>query len=214
MHNAIQVRHEAARGCGRRKTGGMHLVLHGRSAQCGKLPIPLTVCKCCGAGFKFSRAPQWIDIPEEIWRDIKCKKPSFANNSCKNCPLSAGYETGPALMIWVGEKYYPTPRSFELESEGQGISRRIKSVPKDFVVGETWVLLAHRKAVVTPNPPEIGVEPVLSPGIFTMFKPSAIEIVVTGDEPEEVIDGYLKRGLTPVIVKSEQLELEAEEDDE
>ena len=50
-------------------------------------------------------------------------------------------------LIWVGEKFYPTPQDFCAEAEKMGISRRIPAVPNDFVLGETWVWLAHRKAI-------------------------------------------------------------------
>ena len=33
------------------------------------------------------------------------------------------------------------------EASKMGVSRRITAVPRDFVVGETWVLLGHRKAI-------------------------------------------------------------------
>jgi hypothetical protein len=33
------------------------------------------------------------------------------------------------------------------EAARMGVSRRITAVPRDFKVGETWVLLGHRKAI-------------------------------------------------------------------
>jgi hypothetical protein len=106
---------------------------------------------------------------------------------------------GRAGLLWIGEKFYPIVADFSLEAEMDGISRRITQVPRGFVAGETWVLLAHRKAIVGPY--EIGQEPTFTPGIFRVFRPERIEVVVDGTEPDEVIEGYLKRGLTPVCVQ-------------
>jgi hypothetical protein len=63
-----QIEHK--RGCGYRKPGGMYLVSLGIGRDCGKLPIPLTVCPCCGAGIKFSRGFTWIS--DEIIKNAPC----------------------------------------------------------------------------------------------------------------------------------------------
>jgi hypothetical protein len=110
--------------------------------------------------------------------------------------MSRAYETGPALLIWVGSVFYATPEEFTRESRIMGISRRIARIPKKFVVGETWVLLAHLNAIDAA--PIMSVHPDWRPGIFAMYRPSRIEIVVTGDETYDEIEDYLKRGLTPV----------------
>jgi hypothetical protein len=39
------------------------------------------------------------------------------------------------------------------------------------------------------------------PGIFRLFQPDRVEVIVTGNEPDEVIEDYLKRGLSPVKVE-------------
>lgn len=194
MHPAIRIVHDQKRGCGYRSTGRMYLVSDGKTRSCGKLPIPLTVCPCCGQGIRPSRAPQWLEHPERLWFDRECQ----VGDQCKTCPMGRWYETGAALLIWVGEKYYSTAVDFIKESAAMGISRHINAIPRGFVVGETWVLLAHRKAYDA----AIGItpEPNWQPGIFGMFKPTRIEIIVTGEEPHEVIEGYVKRGLTPVCI--------------
>ncbi len=79
-------------------------------------------------------------------------------------------------LIWVGEMFYKTPRAFLKEAAEQGISRRIRSIPRDFKLGETCVWLAHRKAVE-------GVD--MTPGVFYAFLPQRIEYIVKGDETEE-----------------------------
>jgi hypothetical protein len=50
-------------------------------------------------------------------------------------------------LIWIGEQHYKTPQEFMREAAQMGVSRRIVAVPKDFKIGETWVLLGHRKAI-------------------------------------------------------------------
>lgn len=223
MHAGITVVNEGARGCGFRKVGGMYLVSDGPVSGCGKLPVPLDAlnvfeCPCCGErtqlppdyGIRLSRAPRMLHNPELLWRGLPCAS-SGRNGMCTTCPLSNAYETGPALLVTVGETYYATPEDFAKESRQMGISRRIPQVPQGFVVGETWVLLAHSKAIskveMQDRDPETGqlyMEPkpvtVYSAGVFSMFRPRRIEIVVDGTEPDEKIDDMLKRGLTPVLV--------------
>jgi hypothetical protein len=102
-------------------------------------------------------------------------------------------------LIWVGEAFYPTTSAFNAEAHEVGLSRRITTVPHGFVVGETWVLLAHRKAIQKEET-AIGKPPEFIPGIFRIFRPASVEIVVSGDEPDAVIEDYIKRGLSPVKV--------------
>jgi len=111
-------------------------------------------------------------------------------------------EIGQAGLIWIGESHYPTVRHFQEEAERMGISRRIRSVPKDFVLGETYILLAHKKAIINEGEvPEYIGEVEYSPGIFRIFRPTRIEVIVDGTEDDDVIEGYLKRGLVPVLIE-------------
>jgi len=202
MHSGIQVRRDFERGCGWRKEGGIYLVSDGDSRGCGRFPTPLEVCPCCGAGFKPSRTPQWIDDPGRILFQYPCQ-----GDCDPTCPFSAERTLDPAILLWIGEKFYKTPQDFLRESGVQGISRRIQHVPKDFKVGKTWVLLAHRKSI------DVGGvfddNPSWTPGIFAMFRPTRIEIVVTGNEDEKTIESYLERGLTPVVIEHNQPDSES-----
>jgi hypothetical protein len=215
LHPGIDVRIEGVRGCGTRKKGGTYIVSGAPAGTCGKLPVPLdrlNVCPHCGkplpkdfGGLKPSRAPKMIMEPELLWRDIPCEG---AGEKCLNCPLSNAYETGPAVLIWVGEQFYPKPEDFIRESREMGISRRIPAVPKDFVLGETFVLLAHTKACPRPVDREengqIAMIPRFEydPGVFSIFRPTAIERIVDGTESSEEIEALLKRGITPVYIKN------------
>jgi len=203
MHQSIRVRKEGPRGCGWRKTGGLYMMSEGEGTFCGRLPIPCGTCPCCNRGIKPARGWSWIDADEVIRAAPPCKihhKPE-----CLNCVINqmTSQEIGQAGLIWIGESHYPTVRHFQEEAERMGISRRIRSVPKDFVLGETYILLAHKKAIINEGevPAYVGEEVEYSPGIFRIFKPTRIEVIVDGTEDDEVIDGYIKRGLVPVLIE-------------
>lgn len=202
MHSAVQVRSERRRGCGWRKVGGLYLVCDTLSIGCGRLPLEMKVCPCCGRGVKPARGWTWVD-GMELFRqaDKDCKDKGSA--TCEGvCPLSDELmiHLEPCGLIWVGESYYPTVSEFEREVSDMGLSRRINAVPRGFKLGETWVFLAHRNAVLL-NRPEFGDEPDWAPGIFRMFRPEAVEVIVDESTSDETIEGYLERGLTPVLVQ-------------
>ncbi len=194
---------ETARGCGYRKKGGLYLVTNGVRAQCGKLPIPLTVCPCCGAGIKFSRGFTWVT--GALFESAECKAESLREDLCYHCPFSQFNQSTKFGLMWVGEKFY-TPDEFVNEAMIKGISKRIAAVPHDFKIGETWILLAHIKAIEKNEPVEKFeykyLPPVVthSPGIFYAFKPSAIEYVITGSETEDQLTAMEKRGITLIDV--------------
>jgi hypothetical protein len=193
MHKGVEVRIEGKRGCGYRKPGGMYLVdFTGNTRTCGRLPIPLTVCPVCGGGFKRARGFTWVDGDKLLEQVPDCSQtPTF----CKDCALQRYLKEGLGTcgLLWVGERFYPTPHDFDREAECMGISRRITTVPKGLKPGETVILLAHRKAIQHADGTFDG-------GIFRMFKPTHVEIVVKGNESDEVIEDYIRRGLTPVQV--------------
>jgi len=185
----IRTVEEGPRGCGYRKKGGLYLMSGGSWIECGKIPIPLTVCPCCGQGFKFSRAWTWVQL-EKIREMKKCAK----GDKCSDrCILKNG--EGRAGLIWIGESHYKTTDVYMKEALRMGFSRRIKFVPRDFKIGETWVLLAHLRAVYD----EESLEG--QPGIFTVFMPQRIEYVIRGDETEEELERIEKRGIELVDVK-------------
>ena len=214
----MRVSREGKRGCGYRKGGGLYLVSDGPGEDCAKLPVRLDVCPTCGHGIKPSRGWTWIE-PNEIVEP----EPHGSAQHSEWCPLSTGFD-GKAGLIWIGDAYY-SPTSFVREAHSMGISRRISTVPRDFEVGKTWVLLAHRKAEWKPCPecgdgvpeadcPECegeGKVPVAA--IFYLFRPERIEYVVKGDESDEDLERLEKRGIEPVKVipveDQQSLEVEA-----
>jgi hypothetical protein len=117
-------------------------------------------------------------------------------------------ELSHAGLIFIGERFYKTPKDFIAEGRKMGFSRRIKAVPRGFKVGETWVLLAHPKAVATPESlledfsltDEKKKDDYL-PGIFQVWKPQRIEkIFFEGEENSAAVKAAKKQGLTPVFV--------------
>lgn len=226
-------RNEERRGCGFRKPGGLYLVSGRQAAPCGRLPVELTVCRCCGAGIKPSRGWTWIEptavLPEETH---DCGK-----DHCRFCPLSGPFTGEERVgLIWIGSKFYPTPESFSEETSRLGVSRRISAVPKDFVVGETWVWLAHRQAISSPCETCGGWGTMIEdgsgdtcddcdgsgtirkPGVFTAFRPERIEYILKGTETDEEIERLEARGITPVRLKWDDApvfdELEEDVEDE
>lgn len=182
----IETRIESARGCGYRQPGGIYIVGGAYKASCGRLPIPLTVCPCCHAGIKPSRGWTWVGA---ALLQFTCRTPQ----NCTNCGFPDEDRYG---LIWVGETFYKNPAAFIAEAAMAGISRRISAVPRDFIVGKTWVALAHRKAIVEYQNDEAK----FTPAVFMLFRPTAIEYIVRGDETEEKLQSLVDRGFTLIKV--------------
>jgi hypothetical protein len=189
---------EKRRGCGYRKVGGKYLVSGGEGIACCKLPIELHVCPTCAQGVKQGRGWQWID--PRPWLQGACRRPDMA----PFCPAatSVGERVG---LLWIGEKFYPTAEDFSREAREMGISRRIRTVPRGFKVGEHYVFLAHPKGFhkYSDNAAGSGLAGVeWVPGIFYIFKPTAIEIIITQSQSDDVefMADLDKQGLTPVVV--------------
>jgi hypothetical protein len=250
----INTRIEAARGCGYRKGGGMYLVSGGISQPCGLLPIPLDVCPCCNQGIKPARGWTWIDV-SKLTQDRPCKLtvkdwegvhrpdgetvqfdvdrihelPQQLQSELKHsaadcdCPIRT---LGKAGLLWIGGSFYKTTKDWTDEAARMGVSRRVSTIPKDFKLGETWVMVAHREAIkqtcskcegkkevgnakayevegepiFKPCPDCKGKGHTFKPAIFHAFKPTAIEYVVKGTETEEELDRMEARGFTLVRV--------------
>jgi len=206
----IPTLHERKRGCGYRTPGGLYLMGPPPGEPCSLLPIELAVCPTCGSGFKPSRGWTWIE-PDPITGP----GPHQSDRHTKRCPLGEPGRMGDrAGLIWIGEQFYRTPAEFMREAADMGISRRIGGVPNDYVPGKTWVLLAHRKALIKGcqlagqpgHGPEFnchfcgGSGIVEAAGIFTAYRPTHIEYVVKGDEDEDTLRSLWKRGIKPVKV--------------
>ena len=185
----IEIVKEERRGCGYRHSGpdgvGLYLVGDGVFEYCERIPFPLSICPACGHGLKFSRGFTWIT--PAVWFDPTFKPPCRAaimdlagvmakNHNHEGCYMCNPPDSQHGLM-WVGEKFY-TPGSFMNEAVTRGISKRIATIPKGFKVGETVVYLAHKKVIPT--------EKESLAAVFTVFKPSRVEIVVDVEKEEDL----------------------------
>ncbi len=215
---------ERKRGCGFRKAGAMYLMAGKPEAPCGKLPLELKVCVSCGQGIRPSRAPTWIQPPKLFGENTGCK---LGPDRCFGCPCGMAMPER-ALLIWIGESHYPTPDAFMFEARQMGISRRITVVPRGFVVGESWVFFAHRKAIylgervrgesgeseILPyheargelarrsaaNETKLKMESVYLPGVITACKPDRIEKVFDKKPSAEEVEALEKRKIEAVVV--------------
>lgn len=168
---------ESPRGCGWRRPSadgvGIYLVgpLFGR--ECGRLPFSLCECPTCGAGFAPARGWTWIQ-PSELfaWR-LNVDPPACPGlPECSGCPCGPEPPEGSHGLLWIGSRFYATPDDFSREAHARGVSRKIAAVPHGFILGETWVYLAHIAGVVgEPGRPML-------PAIVSAFRPVGIDLVV------------------------------------
>lgn len=213
MHAAIQTVYDSKRGCGWRKVGGLYLRSDNAGVSCGVLPLELKPCPTCAAmGLKCRTIPSrgftWID-PSRLfdWKSIRCERHPLLNSAvypdlCRDCSMSVVAGLEHVGLLWIGEKFYPTPDDFIKEARAQGVSRRLPHghIPKGFKVGEHFIMLAHKKAVLHASNDGKSLFDYF-PGVVVVFRPDRIEAVVTGDESDEEIEGLVERGLTPVKVE-------------
>lgn len=209
---------EAARGCGFRQPGGKYLVGGSLSEPCPKLPIELHNCPTCGGGIHQTRGFTWI-LPDPLLDPGDHGSPKHD----AVCPLGHRMQVDhwqhgeKAGLIWIGAAFYKTPEDFMVEAARMGVSRRISTVPRDLVIGETWVALAHPKAVpgecehgtpaeyVCSKCPNGVSDGVWYGGVVTFFRPTALEYIVKGDESEDELDALEARGFRLVkVVRAEQ----------
>lgn len=182
------------------------------------MPVPLTVCPVCSAGIKQTRGWTWIDAAH-----ILGAGPCDGHDlDCDTCPLSPAVvqSIGRAGLLWIGEKFYATTAEFTTEAAKLGISRRIAAIPRGFKVRETWVLFAHPKGAWCGDCDGDGVidtgegepENVPScrtckgtgrvPGVFRLFRPTAIEKIVTETQSRDLhaMQLLMEQGINIVIV--------------
>jgi len=199
---SIRISHEGRRGCGFRKPGAMYFVSDGLAAPCGVFPIPLSVCPTCHGGIKPTRGFTWIDFQAIRGNAEDCAADA---RWCAHCPANSVRKCG---LLWIGETYYKTPAIFAKEAVEMGISRRCAQIPNGFIIGRTWIALAHRKAVSSSD--VLGLllqgktEPKRSAGIFRLFCPERIEYIVKAGDSKKKLEGLEKRGLSLVKIAGEE----------
>lgn len=184
------------RKCGERKPGGFYLV--------GGIPVgdngwlPRAVRCACGIQFiKPSRNVQTV-VPYDVFPELRPEsKDPRKFHSFK-----------PLEKVWVitlDADHYKTPGDWLEEAENQGISRRLKEIPRGFKIGESWVFIMHgkvfkREVVIDEGLLTEETKTVNEPGIICVFRPRAIEYVVHGTETNEELIALAERGVTPVKV--------------
>jgi len=214
--NIKTIVNERKRGCGYRQPGGLYLIAGQSEAPCGKLPLELSVCPCCGQGIKPARGWTWVN-GKKLFDGVECVPYHRSEpDACAFCILHEGNIPEKMGLLWIGEKFYATPEEFLKESMTQGISRRITAIPNEFEIGKTWVLFAHRKAIARfcahptierrGNPlteeqlkscPDCnGDGYIYLPAIFGCFLPERIEYIVKDEDEEEKLERLEKRGIT------------------
>jgi len=186
--------YDSKRGCGWRASGAMYLVSGDFFDTCGKLPAPIEVCECCGAGVRVTRGLTRIK-PARLFAGLVCKTQS---RKCGACLINAP----DGFIMGVGTKYYDHPRKFLNEALAQGISKRIAKggIPRGFKVGESVVLLSHANASTRYERQGDDLKAVKIPGVICAFIPKRIEYITKGTETEEQLERLVERGITPVNV--------------
>lgn len=172
---------EQVRGCGYRKPGLYLMCPAIQLEPCERLPFP-----CYGDYPRFARGwteinPSWMFKPD---MHPVCD-PGLPGHHHDVCPVCTPPD-GAHYLLWVGKKYYST-ESFLKEAMEMGISKRIPNIPENFRIGHTWVYLAHKECSG-------------GPGVFYVFKPTHVDLVVEDennvpDKAEELynrLEGHLR----------------------
>lgn len=202
---------EENRGCGYRIVGKIYICGEGLSTVCDNLPYSLEPCGCCGYEPQFTRGFSWLKKsfikphPGIVWREgnqhvVYCDCPK----TCPICMPGNNYLEQYGLM-WVGAKYY-TPEEFISESNKMGVSKAINKIPKDLILGKTWVVLAHKKVPKIREDFMSG-EPDYIPAIFYAFIPKAYEMLIwEKDATPERIAELEAQGITSILVPDDMPE--------
>ncbi len=185
---------EEERGCGFRIVGKIYIVGEGLSASCDNLPYLLKPCECCGYEPQFTRGFSWLKKSFIKEHAAYCRCPE----DCPIC-LPGSNDLEKYGLLWVGAKYY-TPEEFISESDKMGVSKAINKIPKDLILGKTWVVLAHRKVPMIREDFMSG-EPDYIPAIFYAFIPKAYEMLIwEKDATPERIAELEAQGIIPITV--------------
>jgi len=209
---------EAKRGCGYRHVGALYLVGSGIHFSCDALPLEITPCPTCHFTIPFTRGFLWVH-KDYLW--YKTEGHYYSREGCKChhegrlfCPIcfpNKNIEDN-ALLMWCGSKYY-TPDEFVKEAQEMGVSKRIAEIPKDLVLGKTWVLLAHPKVPFWVEGKQQNLkgeamnERVENPAIFYVFQPQKIEMLIWKSEAtSQHILELKKKGITPIVVPDNEKE--------
>lgn len=201
------------RGCGFRYPG-LYLFGSGIATSCDRLPMKIPICPCCGETIRALRSVRIfdpnkmfgihftgeVDEPEIIDYTVP-RQTCDCDVSCPAChpPTKAG-------LMWIGERYYPTPKDFIREAAQQGVSKRIPTVPKGLAPGD-WVFLAH------PNANEFDLDH--PERIVYAFQIQEIQQVLTAAQASDpkFIAKVRERGYVPVIETGPVIEIKKDQEE-
>jgi hypothetical protein len=104
---------------------------------------------------------------------------------CKHCQ-GTGKAAPRVGLLWVGREFYPESSGFIDEAVTLGVSKRLATVPRNLVLGKTWVMLASKHLLPCPKcPPDDVCETCegkkTGSAVFYAFKPTRLEMIVTAD---------------------------------
>ena len=197
----------ASRGCGERNEKGFYIMCGGIPISCHRLPMDVPMCPACG---------QYI-LPFKI-RGVAQFNPYRVFGECE---IPRGHDMGkchrhkcvvcfPPVKGWymsVGEDSYST-KSFMGEATLQGISKKVRAIPKDMKPGDI-LYLGFRKAVFDCNAGEDG-EGDWIPQIFCAAPITGFEKMVTRAQiaDEDYMESLEERGIDAVIEYDDPKEVE------
>jgi hypothetical protein len=164
---------------GYRIPGELYLVGTMAPFQCCQLPITLQNDIIPKRGI-VPVPEQYLQSRLEDCREFKCP-------SAHKLEEMAG-------MMWVNEKYYPSAAHFFQECRTASVEMRIKRLHCGIKPGKSWILLAHRTAVVdyenggcngwVDQDGKGHSDVIYKPGIFGLFKVERIEFILRNNFPE------------------------------
>ena len=159
----------------------------------------------------------------------------FESAVCRTCG-GTGNMVGKVGLMWVGREFYPKGSDFVNEAVSLGVSKRIPTVPRNLVLGKTWVMLARKNDTECPVCSKTadgefcdaceGTRKVSI--VFYAFRPTRIEMIVTADmleqpcshckgtgcdacrgygvEPSKLAERCARQNITTVVVNPSDLE--------
>lgn len=199
MSEKIEESFEPARGCGLRVIHGLYLFGWGQSVICDRLKLLLEECKVCGQKIEFSRGISKLDAYKLFGEHENCKC-----EAGPTCPICHPEEDGSYFLMWVGSEY--TEESFIEEAKKMGFSKRIPWIPKDFILGKSWLFLAKKNNTEVKLGKIVnkrGRKPMAS-AIFYAVQPEAIHYLIKEEEAtEKYVQELEEQGITPITVPKE-----------
>jgi len=160
------------------------------------------VCETCGkVDYRSNLSKAWRAKVAEMDTVAKKEEVTVVTKTVEETPEEEPKLEVKAvdLLMWVGNKFYPSPNDFLQEARTMGACKRVPMLPRAVVAGESRVFLAHDEAITSEllaHDEDVADEEGSggSPGIFAYFVVNGITFITTPGTniPEEL----KKRGIT------------------